>query len=118
MSPPLPTLLRWPGWPVMCTGPAVIPGPPLVQEEACALATFEFSNLLCQAPAAEGVTKEQRWLWTEGRLSLPCAWLSSALLLLTTRGPCGNLQGLQVLRWFFPWAPLSGFCHLWMVSHF
>lgn len=32
---------------------------------------FSFPVCFCQAPAAQGVIKEQPWLWTEGHLSLP-----------------------------------------------
>ena len=62
-------------------------GPPLVQEEACALAAFRFLVCFCQILAARGVIKKKNQLWAEVHLSLLEAWLVGVLPLLNPVGP-------------------------------
>lgn len=102
MSPSLPTLLRWPGWPVMCPGPVVSSGPLLVQEEACALVTFLFSSLLLPGTCCSRSYKGAALAVDRGT-PVTARKQGSVLLLLTAWGPWRNLQGLQVLRWVSPW---------------
>ena len=59
---------------------------------------FSFPVCFCQAPAAQGVTKEQPWLWTEGHLLLPISmaqFCSCSLrrVHIETSGDCGRCAG-------------------------